>query len=108
MLSASKQIVKTYKSLNNWHAFQIKLFAEGILVGIFAGLAISLFRFLLNTAESGRVVLYNYIAAHGYGWMALWFVFLLILAGVLTWLSCHEPMAGGSGIPQVKAVIMGL
>jgi H+/Cl- antiporter ClcA len=108
MLSASKQIVKTYKSLNNWHAFQIKLFAEGILVGIFAGLAISLFRFLLNTAESGRVVLYNYVAAHGYGWMALWFVFLLILAGVLTWLSCHEPMAGGSGIPQVKAVIMGL
>ncbi len=108
MLTPGKQIVQTYKSLGHWHSFQIKLFAEGILVGIFSGLMISLFRFLLNEAETGREILYQRIASGGSFLMGIWFLILLVLALILTWLTHHEPMASGSGIPQVKAVILGL
>ena len=108
MLTPGKQIVQTYKSLGHWHSFQVKLFAEGILVGIFAGLMISLFRFLLNEAETGREILYQRIAAGGSFLIGIWFLILLVLALILTWLTHHEPMASGSGIPQVKAVILGL
>ena len=44
-LSPSKQIRHTYQSLNHWQHFQFKLFWEGIVVGIFSGLVISLFCF---------------------------------------------------------------
>ena len=107
----SKQIFQTYKSLNNWHAFQIKLFWEGILVGIFGGLVISLFRFLLTRVEDLRQTVYDTIAA---GWGLLSpaaigiLVVLLLVAALLTALVKFEPMASGSGIPQVKAIIMGL
>jgi H+/Cl- antiporter ClcA len=106
-----KQIFQTYKSLNNWHAFQIKLFWEGILVGIFGGLVISLFRFLLTRVEDLRQIVYDAIAANwglfspaALGILAV----LLLVAALLTALVKYEPMASGSGIPQVKAIIMGL
>lgn len=107
----SKQILQTYKSLNNWHTFQIKLFWEGIVVGIFGGLVISLFRFLLTRVEDLRQFVYTAIAANwglvspaSLGILAL----LLAVAALLTALVKYEPMASGSGIPQVKAIIMGL
>jgi len=107
----SKQILQTYKSLNNWHTFQIKLFWEGIVVGIFGGLVISLFRFLLTRVEDLRQFVYTAVAANwglvspaSLGILAL----LLAVAALLTALVKYEPMASGSGIPQVKAIIMGL
>ncbi len=101
------QVMKTYKSLNNWHNFRIRLFGEGVLVGIFAGLAICLFRFLLDLAEKGRTNIYAHLNASSILLNALWFVGLLLIAGVLYFFCKHEPMAAGSGIPQVKGVILG-
>ena len=97
----SKQILQTYKSLNNWHTFQIKLFWEGIVVGIFGGLVISLFRFLLTRAEDLRQTVYDAIAANWglFSPAALGIlVVLLLVAALLTALVKFEPMASGSGI----------
>ena len=106
--SASRQIGSTYHSLNNWNSFQFKLFWEGILVGIFSGLVVSLFRFLLSMAEEFRTALYSHLTQLPVAYTAGWFVALLVIGGILWWLTKHEPMAGGSGIPQVKGVILGL
>ena len=107
----SKQILQTYKSLNNWHTFQIKLFWEGIVVGIFGGLVISLFRFLLTRVEDLRQFVYTAVAAN-WGLVSpaslCILALLLAVAALLTALVKYEPMASGSGIPQVKAIIMGL
>ena len=46
-----RQIMGTYKSISDWHHFRLRLFLEGILTGIFAGLVISLFRWGLTVAE---------------------------------------------------------
>ena len=101
------QIVNTYRSLNHWHSFQFKLFWEGIIVGIFSGLVISLFRFLLTKAEEWRTDLYEQLTQLPDLYTAGWFAALLVIGAVLYKLTTYEPMAGGSGIPQVKGVILG-
>ena len=101
------QIVNTYRSLNHWHSFQFKLFWEGIVVGIFSGLVISLFRFLLTKAEEWRTDLYEQLTQLPDLYTAGWFAVLLVIGAVLYKLTTYEPMAGGSGIPQVKGVILG-
>ena len=55
----NRQLLQTYIALDNWHKFRLRLFVEGIFVGILGGLAISLFRFLLGEAEKYRIFLYN-------------------------------------------------
>ena len=106
--SLARQIGSTYRSLNHWNSFQFKLFWEGIVVGIFSGLVVSLFRFLLSCAEDFRIALYARLTQLPAEYTAGWFAVLLAVGGILCWLTRHEPMAGGSGIPQVKGVILGL
>ena len=106
--SLARQIGSTYRSLNHWNSFQFKLFWEGIVVGIFSGLVVSLFRFLLSSAEDFRIALYARLTQLPAEYTAGWFAVLLAVGGILCWLTRHEPMAGGSGIPQVKGVILGL
>lgn len=53
------QVIKTYRSISDWHKFRLRLFAEGILTGVFAGLIISFFRFTLSEAEAWRSILYE-------------------------------------------------
>ena len=106
--SVTRQIGSTYRSLNHWTSFQFKLFWEGIVVGIFSGLVVSLFRFLLSKAEDFRVAVYAQLTQLPVEFTAGWFAVLLAVGGILCWLTRHEPMAGGSGIPQVKGVILGL
>ncbi|MER2139519.1 MAG: hypothetical protein ABS965_05290, partial [Succiniclasticum sp.] len=100
--SLARQIGSTYRSLNHWNSFQFKLFWEGIVVGIFSGLVVSLFRFLLSKAEDFRIALYARLTQLPAEYTAGWFAVLLAVGGILYWLTRHEPMAGGSGIPQVK------
>ena len=106
--SVTRQISSTYRSLNHWNSFQFKLFWEGIVVGIFSGLVVSLFRFLLSKAEDFRVAVYAQLTQLPFEYTAGWFAVLLAVGSILCWLTRHEPMAGGSGIPQVKGVILGL
>jgi len=103
------QLLKTYKSLNDWHRFRIRLFGEGILVGLFSGLVISLFRFLLDLVEVRRADIYQYLEAGASPFLTgLWFLILALIALALFLMARYEPMASGSGIPQVKGVILGL
>lgn len=105
--NSASQVMKTYSSLNNWQSFQFKLFGEGIMVGVFSGLVISLFRYLLAQAESWRLVLYENLTQLPITYTLSWFVALAAISGLLYKLTKYEPMAGGSGIPQVKGVILG-
>mgnify|MGYP001943363341 CR=1 FL=1 len=105
---STSQVMKTYNSLNNWKKFQITLFWEGILVGVFSGLIISLFRYLLTEAEEWRIQAFAFLENNEPHYSFLWFAGLLVVAYVLYRISHHEPMASGSGIPQVKGVILGL
>lgn len=111
--SFNSQLFKTYVALDNWHKFRLRLFVEGIFVGILGGLCISLFRFLLSEAEALRIYIYNAFLLSAAAkmdpipilcWAAVLFIIGLCLFGMCR----YAPMASGSGIPQVKGVILGL
>lgn len=111
--SMSRQLFETYVALDNWHTFRLRLFIEGIFVGIFGGLCISLFRFLLGKAEALRIYAYNAflipaVAKENFIPLCLWAAALVVTGFLLYRMCLYAPMAGGSGIPQVKGVILGL
>lgn len=107
-MNDKEQKIKTYRSLSDMHKFRLRLFAEGILTGIFAGLVISFFRFALVEAETQRAALYKHLLSSDWSTNACWFAALITLAFILNKLNKIEPMAAGSGIPQVKGAILGL
>lgn len=107
-MNHQQQVIKTYKSISNWHKFRLRLFTEGILTGIFAGLVISLFRYALNEAENLRIYIYQNWLIHNVYYILVWFIFLTLLSFLLFKLTKLEPMAKGSGIPQVKGILLGM
>lgn len=98
------------------HKLRLQLFAEGLVVGIVAGLVISLFRFLLQYAETWRGSFYNQFNLFAnlnlnmlwQNKFFIWLAALIIIAVILTYLVRHEPLASGSGIPQVKGALLNL
>ena len=97
-----------YKNISDWHSFRLKVFAEGIGTGIFAGLVICFFRWALHETEAWRASFFKNVLAQNPLYILGWFVALLGIAYVLDKLTKHEPLAAGSGIPQVKGAILGL
>ena len=111
-LQFNKQLFKTYLALDHWHRFRLRLFLEGILVGIAGGLLIALFRFLLGLADTYRRRLFQEIIIPSFGisdFLPLlgWLAALFFIGGALYGMCRYAPMASGSGIPQVKGVILG-
>lgn len=86
--------------------FQVSLVWEGALVGLAAGLVVTLYRLSLMGAE--RVLRVATGASAGslplmLVWIAVVAVALLLVGRLMLW----EPATQGSGIPQVDAEIMG-
>lgn len=91
--------------------FHFRLFIEGIVVGIFAGGTIALFRYLLTASEIYRPMIYDTVAkaAHNGDYLVpmAYGSFFLLAAWLLMKIVHNEPMCSGSGIPQLKGVLTG-
>ncbi|MCH4167334.1 MAG: ClC family H(+)/Cl(-) exchange transporter [Megasphaera sp.] len=102
------QLYSTIQDLSHWPDFRLRLFFEGAIVGVLSGLVISFFRWALEAGTYYRIYIYNTILIEGGVWENVsWFLLLLAAAYLLCRLMAYEPNAGGSGIPQVKGVILG-
>ena len=102
---AKDQVINTYRALNNWRSFRLKLFIEGIIIGILSGLIISFFRWSLHLVETNREHIYTFLKNTDWYWTAFWFIALAVIAFTLDRLTKYEPLAADSGIPQVKGAI---
>lgn len=102
-----RNLKELYHPIIYWHDFKMKIFIEGIMVGILSGSVVVAFRYVLEKAETWRKVLYPFLKTQGLIAIILWFGVLLSLAFFLSYLGKKEPMAGGSGIPQVKGELIG-
>ena len=102
------QLEAALRALDHWPRFRLRLFFEGIVVGILSGTVISFFRWGLEMGTVWRQWIYaNVLASGGVLLNLSWFGVLLAAALLLWHLGIYEPNAGGSGIPQVKGVILG-
>ena len=75
-MSSKYQVMNTYKSLSQWHNFRLRLFAEGILIGIFSGLVICFFRYALHEVEHYRGIFYKYLTTADWTISAASFCFI--------------------------------
>lgn len=100
------KIKNNYKSVINMDTTRLHIVYKSILVGFSAGIITCLYRLLLMKAEELSFMVYRYFRAH------LLFIPILFIvlgtAGYVTGLLVNKfKMIGGSGIPQVKGIIMG-
>lgn len=101
------QLIPTLNMLNQWPRFRLRLFFEGAVIGMLSGTVISFFRWALEAGTRYREHVYT-LLVNGDIWLNLaWFCVLLASAFILYGLTVLEPMSAGSGIPQVKGVILG-
>ena len=84
-------------------------FWRAALVGLIAGLMGVAFQFALNGAEFVREVFAGWFRTRGQTGMMATVAFCAVLAGCANWVTMRiAPEAGGSGIPHVKGVLLGL
>ena len=95
-----------YVLLNLSRTLRLRLIGEGLLVGLFAGLVVSLYRLVLQYA--GQFSTFIYGAVRHNGWLIVLCLIALALIGLLVgFLVKSEPMIKGSGIPQVEGTLHG-
>lgn len=99
----SKEVKKV---LESWYSLHIKILLEGIVVGVLVGLVIVLYRICLERALHFAKFIYK-LQRDNYKLIILWLIFLIVGAYVIGRLMKREPMASGSGIPQIKGVLIG-
>ena len=79
----SGQLIPTIRQLNTWPRFRLRLFAEGALVGVFAGLTAGFFRFALEKGTLLREYIYTILIQSDLWVNLLWFAALAAVGYVL-------------------------
>lgn len=100
-----ENINNTKNTISRWHNFRIKIIIEGILVGFVAGLLAILYRMALEKAFEFCKIMYTEKLTNGLA-IGAWFVFLILGGYIVGRIIKAEPMASGSGIPQVEGVLI--
>lgn len=95
-----------YKSITSQDARKLPILMQSVFIGTLAGGVVVLYRLILTIAESYAFSMYDYVAGHV---QLIPILFLgLILAGLLlSYLTKKNRMISGSGIPQIKGILMG-
>ncbi|HNU79766.1 MAG TPA: H(+)/Cl(-) exchange transporter ClcA [Bacillota bacterium] len=98
-------INSTFNTINHWNNFKLKLVFEGVIVGAFSGLAVVLYRYLIELAGHFSRTIYMIQKGNNL-FIPLWLVVLIFLGYFTGVLIKEEPMVSGSGIPQVEGVLL--
>jgi H+/Cl- antiporter ClcA len=111
--SAFRELSATCRALYEWPSFRLRLFFEGILVGLLTGFVIGAFIMVLNEMSVIRHYFFDTFIIPGFAEghmlpLAGWVVFAIFLSYVIYRLCIHETMAMGGGIPQVKGILLGV
>lgn len=96
-----------YHDLFHWKDFRLKIFLEGIIIGLLSGTLIVLFRATLGLMDNLRGKLYVILKTNGILPTVFWFVLLVLIGFIVGLIVKREPMARGSGIPEVEGILSG-
>jgi H+/Cl- antiporter ClcA len=95
----------TSNLLTNWHSFRLKIIIEGMLVGVFSGILIVSYRYLLEKALAFSKYMYS-LQLKNHWLIPIWFIALIAGGWFVGTIVKKEPMISGSGIPQVEGVLL--
>ncbi len=94
------------KFINHKGHKNVKIIAISTLIGVVAGLVSVLYRVMLSYAEEFSFSVYSFVADNS-KYIPLLFIGLAAMGYFVGLLIKHKPLISGSGIPQVKARMMG-
>ena len=101
----TKENTKIYKVLSKLSSIKWSIALKSILTGLVAGFLVVLYRLVIEFGTEKAVEIYAYLRQ--YPLMILPWVILIAAAGLfIAWLVKLEPMATGSGIPQVEGLLL--
>ncbi len=98
-------ISKVYKILFGFNQLRWKIAVKSILTGFAAGLLVVLYRFGIEYGTETAIKMYDFLKHHPIV-IFPWLIFALLIALLISWLIRIEPMATGSGIPQVEGILL--
>ncbi|WP_449224237.1 ClC family H(+)/Cl(-) exchange transporter [Alloscardovia venturai] len=84
---------------------QWSIAAKGIVGGGVAGALVVIYRAAIAYGNTWAISLYDYLGTHPV-MIAVWALAVLVSAWIISRLIAWEPMASGSGIPQVEGVLL--
>ena len=87
--------------------FRLRLFADGLLIGVLVGAIIALYHWLLESADRLRPLVYEALREGSPAWTAGYLLVLLARSVVVWRLMRLDPQVGGGGIPDIKGVLRG-
>lgn len=96
----------TYRKIEYHKKESFYLIVRGLEVGIVAGLISVLYRFLLSTAEKNLMNILDYVKGNPLK-IGIWFALLILIGCFVSFVNRWEPMAAGSGIPQINGEVKG-
>lgn len=97
---------KTKETINRKSKYKYYLIIEGIIVGLFVGAVVSLFRIALEKAQGLRE--WYLFACSKQPIFVVLGIFILVLIAMVLWAMVKKfPLISGSGIPQVKGELKG-
>jgi len=101
----TKSDSKVYKMLSGLIENKWRIALKGILSGIIAGLLVVLYRLVIEYGTETASDTYAFLRGHPF--MILPWILIIAAAGLfIAWLTKIEPMAAGSGIPQVEGQLI--
>ncbi|NLK71652.1 MAG: ClC family H(+)/Cl(-) exchange transporter, partial [Clostridiales bacterium] len=101
----TKSDSKVYKILSGLNEIKWRVALKGILSGVISGLLVVLYRMGIEYGTDTALKIYAYLRSHPF--MILPWILLIVAAGLfIAWLIKYEPMATGSGIPQVEGQLI--
>lgn len=95
-----------YNEITNVYSKTLPILYKSMLIGLIAGIVVVLYRIVLFHAEHISFQIYDFFRVN-IKLVPFMFLGLGILGYIVGVLISKFPMIGGSGIPQVKGIIMG-
>ncbi len=96
---------KVYKILSSLNKIKWSIALKGLLSGALAGLLVVLYRLGIEFGTEKTVEIYAFLRTHPV-MIVPWLVVIAAAGLLIAWLVKLEPMATGSGIPQVEGLVL--
>jgi len=101
----SEERAKIFRFLSEFNRLKWSIAVKAILSGAVAGLLAVLYRLIIEHGTRAAVQIYAYFKIHPI-FILPWILFAVVVGLFIAWLVKLEPMAKGSGIPQVEGVVL--
>jgi H+/Cl- antiporter ClcA len=107
-MSTKSEEDKMVQGIIHLPTLRLKLAAQGILVGIAAGLCIVVLRSCLEMVSESRSRMVAFLQGLPPYLVLVWVAGLVLTAFIIASLCRRVPSAAGGGIPRVRAIMLGL